>query len=181
MQNENENENECTHEGIRPFREICLSEYERELVRNTKLENKASVLITVILAVLGVIASNFNITDLLEYEVSDSKDVIKILTIILFFTGGILLFIYSIWKLYQIAKPHDYKTVNVDELFGEASICDKDEMTANMFIVANLMEAINYNRLMLNEMFKEIPQIWKSVFIGTALLISSCVFTNIMI
>lgn len=180
-ENEDEKKNECTHDGIKPFSEICLSEYERELERNTKLENKASVLITVILAVLGVIASNFNVSDILEYEVSDSKDVIKILTIMLFFTGGISLFIYSIWKLYQIAKPHVYETVKVHELFYEESICDQDELTAKMFIAANALEAINKNRFMLNKMFDEIPKIWRSVFIGTALLIFSCVFANTMI
>ena len=177
----NENENEYTYEGTKPFLEICLCEYERELERNTKLENKASMLITVILAVLGVVASNFNISDLLEYEVSDSEDVIKIVMIILFFIGGVSSFIYSIWKLYQIAKPHDYETIHAHELFSEASICDENELVANMFIVANALEAINKNRVMLNKMFGEIPKIWRSVFIGTFLLIFSCVFTNIMI
>lgn len=113
--------------------DIMKTEYDYELNRSSKLDNKINITLTLCGVLFLYIMKFFNIIGVLNKEsVFNSQNVTTFFVIVsaLIYIAIIVFYLKAILKLIALLNPLNYLHINCDEIFDKALISEPDDITA---------------------------------------------------
>lgn len=164
---------EVKYPGAESCYEIVRFEYESELGRNSKLDNKISITLTFCGIFFLFLVKYINLLELFDVDIKTLNERLLCFIVTLcaiFQILIIILFICTVWKLVNLLKTREYKQFDSTVLVSEKMV-KKNKDIVQYYVLSKYIQIININNRINEERINDYNKVNKFLIVIVVLLV----------
>lgn len=161
------------------FMEIAKDEYTKERERAHVLDNKASVVLTAIIAVMAFVIPSIPFEKMLSYQGTHTTFFLFVIGIFVF-VFGVLLVCIACGRLFKALLPKGYKRINQEDLSDEKYYDYPSDVSA-VLMLRSYTDSSKHNEKINDYKGKRITEGIMYGFIGVFIIMGASIFLRILI